>query len=304
MCHSGPVRPILAVLAAAFCFSTTGTAAALAGVDASPVAVGAARILVGGAVLAPLALARGTLRSKSVSGRSGWLISLAAIGVLAYQPAFFLGTQLNGVAIGTVVALGSTPVVAGVLDGLSSRRPPTRGWLVATGLAILGMVLISGLVTPTQAGEVDPLGVLASVGAGASFAVYTLASKALLRDGWRSSEATGAVFGLAALISLPVLLAAGAAWLATPSGLLLAGWLGLITTALAYSLFGWGLARLPVTTAATLALAEPLSAALLGLLLLHEQLTGLAVVGLVLIAVGLAVLALPARRGQVPVSAV
>ena len=34
--------PALAVLAAALCFSTTGTAQALAGIDASPLAVGAA----------------------------------------------------------------------------------------------------------------------------------------------------------------------------------------------------------------------------------------------------------------------
>ena len=57
------------------------------------------------------------------------------------------------------------------------------------------------------------------------------------------------------------------------------------------------------TTAATLSLAEPLGATLLGLLVLQERLEAPAVVGLVLIALGLGVLALPGHPKRSPVSA-
>ncbi len=297
------------MLAAALCFSTTGTARALAGVDASPVAVGAARILIGGGILGLLSLFRSAGRGFPgpvgfrADVRAWLLVSVGASGVLAYQPTFFLGTELNGVAVGTVVALGSAPIVTGVVDSLIRRRMPEPGWLAATGLAIAGVVLVSGLVDPTHLGSVKPIGVLASVGAGASYAVYTLASKALLAQAWTPTDSMGAVFGAAAVLSLPVLLLAGTSWLATPAGALLAGWLGVVSTAVAYLLFGWGLARLNATTVSTLTLAEPMSATLLGLIVLHEQLTPATLAGIIVIASGVALLALPERRTKTDVPA-
>ncbi|MBO1902466.1 EamA family transporter [Leucobacter weissii] len=309
---------ILAVIFAALCFSTTGTAQALAGVDASPTAVGAARILLGGGILGIVALIHGRRAAPTDAGAArariegsvvppqalaprSWLAALlGAAGVVAYQPLFFLGTQQNGVAIGTVVALGSAPILTGLLELVVRRRRPAARWLAATAIALLGVVLVSGMLGGVLGGDatIHAAGLLASIGAGGSYAVYTIAGKSLIDQGWSSSRAMGIVFGLAALISAPVLAVAGAGWILTPRGALLVLWLGLVTTAFAYLLFGWGLARLRATTVSTLTLAEPLGATLLGLLVLHEQLTALAALGLVVIAAGLLMLALPSRRAE------
>jgi len=290
--------PALAILAAALCFSTTGTAQALAGVDASPLAVGAARIVVGGGILGLLALAR---RSRAPIPRgsrrsTATLVAVGAVGVLAYQPLFFLGTRENGVAIGTVVALGSAPIATGIVDAMRSRRLPSARWTLATAIALTGVVLVSGVTGGAVA--LAPGGLLASAGAGMSYALYTVCGKALIERGWNSTRVMGTVFGVAAVASLPVLLAAGTSWLTTPNGLALALWLGLVTTAVAYLLFGWGLARLSAVTVSTLTLAEPLAATLLGLFVLHEQLTPVSAIGLALIAVGLAVVSAPSRRRE------
>ncbi|WP_296193250.1 EamA family transporter [uncultured Microbacterium sp.] len=311
--------PVFAVVGAALCFATTGTAQALAGVDASPLAVGAARILLGGALLAIVAGSTAA-RSRWADGpgisspgtptpgipipvaspafaprRPSWpLVVVGAAGVLAYQPLFFLGTRENGVAIGTVVALGSAPVITGALDALLRRRAPTRTWVIATTIALVGVVLVSGVVGD-NATSLTPAGLLASVGAGASYAAYTLASKALLDRGWSPTATMGALFGWAAFASIPLLAYAGAGWLLTPRGLALVLWLGVVTTAVAYVLFAWGLARLRATTVSTLTLAEPLGATLLGLLVLHEHIGPVAAIGLAVIAVGLVVIALPQR---------
>lgn len=290
--------PALAILAAALCFSTTGTAQALAGVDASPLAVGAARIVVGGGILGLLALTRRTpIRAAGGSrGSTSALIAVAAVGVLAYQPLFFLGTRENGVAIGTVVALGSAPIATGIADAVRLRRAPSPRWMLATAVALLGVVLVSGMTGGATA--LAPAGLLASAGAGMSYALYTVCGKALIEREWNSTRVMGAVFGVAAVASLPVLLLAGASWLLTPNGLALALWLGVVTTAIAYLLFGWGLARLSAVTVSTLTLAEPLAATLLGLFVLREQLTLVSGIGLALIAVGLAVVSAPSRRGE------
>lgn len=290
--------PALAILAAALCFSTTGTAQALAGVDASPIAVGAARIVLGGGILGLLALGRRT-PSRATTGTRGStaaLIALGAVGVLAYQPLFFLGTRENGVAIGTVVALGSAPIATGIADAVRLRRSPTSRWMLATAVALAGVALVSGVTGGTVA--LSAGGLLGSIGAGMSYALYTVCAKTLIERGWDSTRVMGTVFGVAALASVPVLLLAGTGWLLTPNGLALALWLGIVTTAVAYLLFGWGLARLTAVTVSTLTLAEPLAATLLGLLVLREQLTPVGTVGLALIAVGLAMVSAPARRRQ------
>lgn len=290
--------PALAVLAAALCFATTGTAQALAGVDASPLAVGAARIVVGGGILGLIALLRTRPRPTipATKGPTALLIALGAVGVLAYQPLFFLGTRENGVAIGTVVALGSAPIATGIVDAIRSRRAPSGRWMLATAIALAGVVLVSGVTG--GAVTLAPGGLLASAGAGMSYALYTVCGKALIERGWDSTRVMGTVFGVAAVASVPVLLVAGTSWLLTPNGLALTLWLGIVTTAVAYLLFGWGLARLTAVTVSTLTLAEPLGATILGLLVLHEQLTPVSAIGLALIAVGLAVVSAPSRRRQ------
>ena len=303
------MRSVLLVLAAAVCFGTTGTAQAL-GPDADPLSLGAARILIGGGALAAVALAlqlagrRDDATGTSVAPTSGGpaprvapllVVLVGAAGVLAYQPAFFAGTSANGVAVGTVVALGSAPVLTGGLDWAIRRRFPGRVWIVATVLAIVGVAILAA-AAGAGAAAVDPLGIAASVGAGGSYAVYTLAGKSLLDRGWTSSASMGAMFGAAAVVSLPVMLLTDVAWLLTPGGLAMALWLGLVTTTAAYLLFGAGLTRLTPATVSTLTLAEPLTATLLGVLVLHEQLPPSAVAGLAVLASGIVILAVASSR--------
>ncbi len=288
----------LAVLLAAVFFGTTGTAQALAAVDASPLAVGATRALLGGVLLAAMALRgrRAPGRTVPTTGRTSALLLavVGGLGVVAYQPTFFLGTRMNGVAIGTAIALGSAPILTGLADGLIHRALPGRRWAIATALVVCGVCLVGDLpgYLVGGIGAIHPLGLAASAGAGACYALYTLTSKAMMERGWPSDAAIGAGFGAAAVFSIPVLLLAGTSWLATPAGIGLALWLGVVTMALANGLFGWGLSRLPAPTVSTLTIVEPLTATLLGVLVLRESLSATAVVGMVLLVAGILVLTL------------
>jgi DME family drug/metabolite transporter len=97
-------------------------------------------------------------------------------------------------------------------------------------------------------------------------------------------------------VSVPLLLTTDTGWLATPSGLAMALWLGLVTTTLAYVLFGIGLRTLAPATVSTLTLAEPLTAGILGVAVLGETLPPGAVAGLLVLAAGIAVLAAGGAR--------
>jgi DME family drug/metabolite transporter len=195
---------VVAVLVAALCFATTGTSRALAEVDADALSIGAARVLIGGAVGRDRARVAGPAHGVACGGRQPpgptgvpalVIVLVGAAGVLAYQPTFFSGTGLNGVAVGTVVALGSAPIVTGVLDSVLRRRRPSLRWSVATAVAIVGVVLVSGVFGDGSAAPTSLLGVAASVGAGASYALYAIASKMLLDRGWTAPAVMGLCSG-------------------------------------------------------------------------------------------------------------
>ncbi len=271
------------MLAAAIGWGTTGTAQAFAPTGATPPAVGAVRLLVGGAVLLVLALSRHQLH------RRGWPLAATAtaIGTLAgYQLFFFAAVARTGVTTGTVVAISSAPILAGLLDALLGVRLP-RSWLWSTLLAVAGSLLLVGA---GSAVVVDLPGILFALGAGGSYALYTLASKELLRH--QPPDAVIAVaFCGGALVLSPFLFFVDLRWLQQPQGFLVALHLGLVATALAYMLYIRGLLTLPSAAAVTVALAEPLTAATLGVVLLGEQLTFSAWCGVGLIFAGLAVFA-------------
>jgi DME family drug/metabolite transporter len=221
---------------------------------------------------------------------------LAILTVAGYQLCFFAAVARTGVAVGTVVAISSAPVVAGLLGLLAFDARPGRRWAAATGLAIAGCLLLTLADASAGAVQVDPLGILLAVGTGASYAIYTLALKRLLA--FQTPDAVTAVaFSGGALLLMPLLFFVDLRWLTEPRGLLVALHIGLIATALAYLCFIRGLVTVPAASAVTLALAEPLTATLLGMLVLGERLRGPALLGMALLALGLGVLAWPRREG-------
>lgn len=285
--------PWLILLAAAL-WGTTGTARALGPQDADPLSVGAVRIIVGGTLLALIALAtrRGDPRRLSPVPTL-----IAAVSVALYQLAFFSSVAILGVALGTIIAIGSAPIATGLLSA-ARGDPPVPRWYVATGAAIVGVVL---LALPGAGASLDTRGVLLAVGAGSGYALYATAAKELLR-GNPPLLVMAAAFAGGAVLLVPVAARTDLAWLTEPRGLPVALHLGVVATAVAYALFGRGLALVPTATAATLSLFEPLTATVLGLLVLGERLTVLQAVGAAAVLVGVVVIATGGSRPSSPAS--
>jgi DME family drug/metabolite transporter len=213
---------------------------------------------------------------------------LAAAAVAGYQVCFFTAVRETGVAIGTVVAIGSAPGWTGLLTLLTGGPRPGRRWLLATAAAVAGCVV---LVTGGRASGVSPAGVVLALAAGLCYAVYAVAAARMITTGSSESAVMGLIFGGAAVLLAPVLGTSATGWLLTLRGLAVVGYLGVVTTVLAYLLYGRGLRTVPVASATTLGLAEPAVAAMLGLIVLHERLSGVAIAGLVLVGLALATVA-------------
>ncbi|SNS79360.1 DMT family transporter [Rhodococcoides kyotonense] len=294
---SAAAAGLAAVLAAAALFGTTGTAQALgsswAGVDLDPLAVGSARVALASLVLVPLAWLRGGLGSSSAAGVRRLL--LGGFGVAVYQVGFFSGVQMAGVAAGTMIALGSGPAFTGMLQWSVDRARPGPIWFASTGLAVLGMLLLVSGSDSETASDVS-LGAAAALCAGFGYALYTVAGSRIINSGTRPEAAMAQMFAVGAVVLLPVLIVRWPGGLDSASGLLVILYLALIPTVVAYLLFGIGLSALPPATVATLTLAEPVVAALLGIVVLGESPTVLAGVGMAVVASALVLLALDVRR--------
>jgi DME family drug/metabolite transporter len=286
------MSPRVAVLLAAVLFGTTGTAQALGPEGTAPLAVGSARILIGAALLVLVA------RQVAVRGPAAWdrpLLAVSGVCVAVYQVSFFVAVDLTGVAVGTVVAIGSGPAFAGLLARALDGEELTGRWAAATALAAAGVAL---LVAGSGGAQVDPAGVALALLAGLGYAGYTVGAKRQLRAGHAPEAVMAWAFGIGALVLVPVLVASAGDWLWTPGGLGLVLYLGALPTALAYVLFARGLQHLGAGETATLTLAEPLTAAALGIVVLGESPTALTAAGAGLVLAGLAVLALGAGRAR------
>ena len=211
-----------------------------------------------------LALARLVFPVRRLSAASPMRYLLSGVGLAVCQLGYFAAIPRVGVGVATVIALGAGPFFI----ALGARERITSPLVVA----VLGLVLlISG------GGSASIVGIVCALLSAAGYALT-----ALLNRG-EPDPITGALLGFVAgaVILLPLAIVAGP--LPTRVGWPLIGFFGLVPTALAYCLFYVSLRTLPASTAAVVALIEPVVAAGLGVLLFHERLGMMAVVGAVVL---------------------
>ena len=287
---------LLALVVASLLWGTTGTAASFVSESVSPIAIGAATMAIGGALLFAVS-ARGALAAIRRADARRWLL-IGAVGVVVYPLAFYSGMDLAGVAIGNVVALGSGPLFAALLELVVDRRPLSRQWMLGASAAIVGVALLvvggHGDASETAPASLG-LGVALGLLAGAAYALYTFASGRVIGLGVSSRATMGAVFGLGAVPLAIVLAATGAALLERSTNLAIVGYLALGPMFLAYVLFGWGLRLIRSSTVTVITLLEPVVATLLAVAIVGERLDVLGWIGLALILAGVSVVS-TARR--------
>jgi drug/metabolite transporter, DME family len=293
---ANPLAPLL-VVAAATLWGTVGAAQELGAPAAPPVAVAALRSLAGGVLLAAILVASGRGRAMAASIRAArGPLAAAAMAITIFQVGYFGGIRLNGVAVGTLLAIGSAPVWAGGLEAAVGRRPDRR-WAVATAVTVTGTAL---LVLPRGAVDASAWGVGASLMAGLAYASYTVASKRALERGADGTSAMAWTFVGSGILFAPSLLVLELSWVRTPSGAVAVVWLGVAATALAYTLFAAGLRHVDAPTATTLTLAEPLTATVVAVAVLGERLGVAGSTGAALVTIGLGLAGRRRRRAAAP----
>ena len=246
--------------------------------ETTPLTVGWLRLTVAAPALYLLGLrftGEHPFRSLAASNRPRILLLLAALTMAAYQILLFAALTRTTVTTGVVLTICSAPLFAALFAWPLLGERPTVWGAVAMGGAIAGAILLSNLADWRDLAQSDHLwGNLLAVGAGLSYASYSLVARGLV--GWVNPwHIITITFGGGSLLMLPLVLAQG--FMAEFNGL---GWgiilyLGLAPTALAYVLYIFGLRTTMASVATTVSLVEPLTASLLAFLILGERLTSL-----------------------------
>lgn len=264
-----------------------GFLASAAHLHALPVAT--YRLLLGGACTVVFVVLSGR-RPQWTKAALGRLLAAGAL-LAQFQACYFGALALTSVSVATMITIGSVPVFVALATAVRHRRRPGPTTLVAVAAAVAGLVLLTWSPEGISQGTQLLTGVGLALAAGAGFAVLTLVTRRPVA-GLDAFCTTAFGLLLGGLLLLPFGLASGMTLPLRPGVLAVALYLGLVPTGLAYAAYFLGLRTAAPVVAALCVLLEPLTAAVLSAVLLHQRLsaTGWAGAALLLTALGVSYL--------------
>ena len=256
---------------------------------------------------APIAFCRGVLGCLFLVGlmavtgkklslrdikKNFWILAVSGAAIGINWILLFESYRYTTVAIATIcyylapafVTLAS-PLVGEKLTGKK---------LGCIGVALLGMVFVSGVFQGKQGGSI--VGVLLGVGAAVFYASVILLNKKLSPIG--AYDKTLCQLGTASLVIAPYLLVSGGIQFGDMTSL---SWVmllvvGIVHTGIAYALYFGGIRDVNAQTAAILSYLDPVLSILLSALILREKLDVFSIIGAVLILGSALYSELPGRK--------
>ncbi|MFD4137358.1 DMT family transporter [Streptomyces sp. NPDC058572] len=300
-------RSLVYLILAGVAWGTAGAAASLvfAVSDLGPLALSFWRCVGGLALLlAVLAVRRrsraGAATAVAAEPRRRRLVRIAAtgVGLTVFQSAYFAAVEATGLAVGTVVTLGTGPVLIALGARLSMGERLGRGGTLAVAGALAGLGV---LVLGSDGATVRPVGVALAVLSAAGYAAITLLTRWLGREGGGgdSLSTTAWAFAIGSAGLLPMAVGEGLLpHTADPARVVwLLVYVAAVPTALAYALYFAGAAVVRAATVSVIMLLEPVSAALIAVTVLDESLTAATVAGTLLLLSAVTGLAVSEARG-------
>lgn len=282
---SNPFFGPMTLLAGVLIFSTNGFWQAIAPEGATAYVIGASRLLIGGLTLSLWCLVR--YGKIHLHGWDWKAIGIYAVALWLYQIFFFQGVHLIGVAVGTVIAVGSTPIFTGLIQAFLYKERPDILWYIATAFAIVGLVLVNMVDDISFAWYAVILPLLA----GLTLAVSVIVAPRVAQP-HSAEEGMAVVMLLGSVLMLPFFVLFPIDWMFTSQGALCVLMLGVVNSALAFTLELIGFKNTPTLIASTLTLGEPLGAAVIGIFVLNEPYTNESVLGILFLFVSILILVL------------
>jgi drug/metabolite transporter, DME family len=290
-------------------FAFVGAAAILWGSSAAAVrafgeetgAAGAVAAFAEAVVAAPLLLVAASLGRRPWPPAGDALPAAAITGglVSGFLLCYFTAIGLVGVTLSSLVAICSAPMFTAVLAAIFLRERPSPPMLIALVLGVAGtaLVLLGQDASGIRGGGGRTGGVLLALTAGFCFGAENVVIRRLMA---RFDPTQLAAITTCAMIAIlaPFGLAAGHVVRSSIDGWPWLLYLAVFPTALAPALHNAGLHRVHATPAAIVGLLEPLTAAVLGLLVFEERIGAAGVGGALLLLAGIAIVSSSQREEE------
>ncbi len=236
------------------------------------------RVVFAFAIFFTFILISGNLRVIELKDKKIYLLLFGILQV-GTMLTFFISLLKGSVSI-AVLLLYTAPVYITILSPWLLKERSTEKGIIALVLSILGILFI---VDPQKLDLTHyPVGILAGIASGIIYAFQIMTSKYASSTYSGYSQAFWS-FPVAIIILLP---AGGAPFNVVMDNLGYLILLSIFPTILAVSLYFNGLKKVNTHSASIVGLIEPLSAVILSVLFLHEQISILEIIGGALILAG------------------
>ncbi len=226
------------------------------------------------------------------SGRLWFWSAVAGLGVAGNFAFYFVSIAHGSVAVAATL-MYCAPVFVYLVSFALKLETPTALKLVAIAVVMVGIVLLTQIYD-TGAGSVTLMGAGAGLLAGLSYAVFIFGFKYAGAHGSPQAVLSIAFGVLVILLALPGDNAQMVAVLSTPDWPLFAA-LGVFGAGLSFALYVNGLRSTAPAVASIVAMVEPVTATLFGVVILHESLGFIQILGMGLILVTVTALSVSSR---------
>jgi len=218
-------------------------------------------------------------------------ILVAGTGAALFFPLYIKAFELTGVGVAAVVSIGVAPIFVGLIAWIALKQPPGRQWAYGTLIAVTGVVALNW---PSGDSTVNVLGIGFALAAAFGYSLQAT-GMGMISTRHTPYQCVAPMFTIGTIFQAPLSYGKDFTFLHDPVLLLGALYGGIVTVALAYAFFIFGIARIGAATAVTVGLMEPLTASILGVALLGETVSAIGILGSVLILAGLVVVSRPPK---------
>ena len=211
--------------------------------------------------------------------RNGWILAISGAAIGINWILLFESYRYTTVAIATICYY-LAPAFVTLASPLVGEKLTVKK-LVCIGVALLGMVFVSGVLQGNQ--ESSFLGVVLGVGAAVFYASVILLNKKLSPIG--AYDKTLCQLGAASVVVAPYILLTGGIYFGdmAPVSWIMLAVLGVVHTGFAYALYFGAIRDVNAQTAAILSYLDPVLSILLSALILRERLDIFSLIGAMLI---------------------
>ena len=202
--------------------------------------------------------------------------------ILFFNYCYFKTIILTDLSVAAVL-LYTAPSMVMVLSAILFKEKFNIRKGLALILAFAGCVFVTGIIGSQV--TLSVAGILTGLGSGLGYALYSIFSRYALERGYASLTISFYTFLIAGIGALPFLGGNEVADVvfASPGSVLFTIAFALVSTVLPYFVYTWGLQYVENGTASILASIEPVVATVIGVGLFGESLSGVEIVGIVMV---------------------